>query len=173
MNPIYLDYCFAEIVKTKKEDNDIKTDDPSFYWVPIWLAEIELENKIYYIVMNGQTWEMAGVLETTGETIRKQKKEFYIRRAIKFTGILLSIVILLSILIIVLTSQSFLLVLMFSPFIMSGIIQIFENIKVTISEKIIELVKIKKITKIDSITQNTTKKFRLSPQQNKIRKTRK
>lgn len=117
--------------------------------------------------MNGQTWEMAGVLETTGETIRKQKKEFYIRRAIKFT------VILLSILIIVLTSQSFLLVLMFSPFIMSGIIQIFENIKVTISEKIIELVKIKKITKIDSITQNTTKKFRLSPQQNKIRKTRK
>ncbi|MBO5143367.1 MAG: hypothetical protein J6C46_10350 [Clostridia bacterium] len=60
MNPIYLDNSLAEIIHTKKEENDIKTKDPTFYWVPVWYAEIEYESIKYYIVMNGQTMEMAG-----------------------------------------------------------------------------------------------------------------
>lgn len=60
MNPIYLDDCLAETIKTKKEENDIKTKDGSFFWVPIFMAEIEYENKKYYIVMNGQTCETVG-----------------------------------------------------------------------------------------------------------------
>lgn len=60
LNPIYLDNSLAEIIKTKKEENDIKTDDTTFYWVPIWYAEIEYKYIKYYIVMNGQTMEIAG-----------------------------------------------------------------------------------------------------------------
>ena len=75
MNPIYLDNCLVEVVKTKKEENDIKTDDPSFYLVPIWLAEVEYEDNIYYIVMNGQTWEMAGYYYNKNSKSLKVSKE--------------------------------------------------------------------------------------------------
>lgn len=52
MNPVYLDDFVTEIVKTKKEENDIKTNDPSFFWVPVWSANIEYMGEEYYIVMN-------------------------------------------------------------------------------------------------------------------------
>lgn len=60
MNPIYLDSFVAETIKTAKEENDIKTNDPSFFWVPVWVASVEYRGDYYYIVMNGQTGEMAG-----------------------------------------------------------------------------------------------------------------
>lgn len=61
MNPLYLDGFIAEIIKTKKEENDIKTSDPTFFWVPVWISYIEYNGDDYYIVMNGQTGEMAGI----------------------------------------------------------------------------------------------------------------
>ena len=63
-NPIYLDGLMADTITVKKEENFIETNDVSFYWVPVWIAEIEYQNEIYYIVANGQTWELAGMYKT-------------------------------------------------------------------------------------------------------------
>lgn len=60
LNPLYFDGCFAEIIKTKMEQNDIVTSDKGFYWVPIWVAEFSYDTDTFYIIMNGQTGEMAG-----------------------------------------------------------------------------------------------------------------
>lgn len=93
MNPIYFDNCLAEIVKTKKEENDIKTNAPDFYWVPIWLAEIEFESRIYYIVMNGQTWELAGYYSKMTDVSSKNKKYIKFRKIIKKIGRMLEILL--------------------------------------------------------------------------------
>ena len=74
MNPIYLDTFVAETIKIKKSENDIVTDDVSFFWVPAWIAYLEYEKDKYYIVMNGQTGEMAGVYKNN-ETESKKLKQ--------------------------------------------------------------------------------------------------
>lgn len=75
MNPIYLDAFVAETIKTKKNENDIKTDDVNFFWVPVWIAYLEYKNEKYYIVMNGQTGEMAGVYKDNETEGRKKLKQ--------------------------------------------------------------------------------------------------
>ena len=59
----------------KKEENDIKTNDPSFFWVPVWTANIEYMGEEYYIVMNGQNGKMAGIYRNKIKINRKKLRK--------------------------------------------------------------------------------------------------